>query len=214
MHPKQTRWAGEGLERLCQGTVAGWITSTGPAGGVESLQRVVRGRGSSRVIPGDHREGEPVAIAQAEDASEVNLSNQLDLVRGISGFVGLKRQTPVAAGDEDADEEVSNLPCFLQREWEHAQFLHGKIVELERERQQAIRHDRGQAIEKVRQLLRLRAIGPNGAWVYVNESFGWRQVRNRKEVGAAAGLIPTPYAGREADRTYFGCAGNRHAGPG
>ncbi len=113
MRPKQTRWAGEGLERLCQGTVAGWITSTRPAGVVESLQRVVRGRGSSRVIPGDHREGDPVAIAQAEDASKVNLSNQLDLVRGIFGFVGLKCQTPVAVGDEDADEEVSNLPCFL-----------------------------------------------------------------------------------------------------
>lgn len=35
MHPKQTRWAGEGLERSCQGTVAGWITSTRPVGGVE-----------------------------------------------------------------------------------------------------------------------------------------------------------------------------------
>jgi AraC-like DNA-binding protein len=35
MHCKQTRWAGEGLERSCQGTVAGWITSTRPAGGVE-----------------------------------------------------------------------------------------------------------------------------------------------------------------------------------
>ena len=35
MHPKQTRSAGEGLERSCQGTVAGWITSTGPVGGVE-----------------------------------------------------------------------------------------------------------------------------------------------------------------------------------
>jgi len=35
MHSKQTRWAGEGLERSCQGTVAGWITSTRPVGGVE-----------------------------------------------------------------------------------------------------------------------------------------------------------------------------------
>jgi hypothetical protein len=43
----------------------------------------------------------------------------------------------------------------------------------------------GQTLEKVRQLLRLQAIGPNGAWVYVNEFFGWRQFRNRKEVGTA-----------------------------
>jgi AraC-like DNA-binding protein len=37
MRPKQTRWAGEGLERSCRGTVAGWITSTRPADGVELL---------------------------------------------------------------------------------------------------------------------------------------------------------------------------------
>jgi len=103
------------------------------------------------------------------------------------------------------------LRARLQREWEHAQFLHGKIVELERERQRAITHARGPAVEKVRQLLRLRAIGPSGAWVYVNEFFGWRQFRNRKEVGAAAGLIPTPYQSGNASREQgISKAGSRH----
>jgi len=103
------------------------------------------------------------------------------------------------------------LRARLQREWEHAQFLHGKILELERERQRAIAHDRGPAVEKVRQLLRLRAIGPSGAWVYVNEFFGWRQFRNRKEVGAAAGLVPTPYQSGDASREQgISKAGSRH----
>jgi AraC-like DNA-binding protein len=35
MHLKQTRSGGVGLERSCQGTVAGWIVSTKPVGGVE-----------------------------------------------------------------------------------------------------------------------------------------------------------------------------------
>ena len=103
------------------------------------------------------------------------------------------------------------LRARLQREWEHAQFLHGKILELERERQRAIAHDRGPAVEKVRQLLRLRAIGPSGAWVYVNEFFGWRQFRNRKEVGAAAGLTPTPYQSGDTNREQgISKAGSRH----
>ena len=34
---KETRSAGEGLERSCQGTVAGWLASSRPAGGVELL---------------------------------------------------------------------------------------------------------------------------------------------------------------------------------
>jgi len=109
--------------------------------------------------------------------------------------------TPLSAG----------LRARLQREWEHAQFLHERIVELERERQRAIRHDRGPAIDKVRQLLRLRAIGANGAWVYVNEFFGWRQFRNRKEVGAAAGLTPTPYQSGDRHREQgISKAGSRH----
>ncbi len=111
----------------------------------------------------------------------------------------------------DGSSLPAGLRARLQREWEHAQFLHGKIVELERERRQAITHDRGHAIEKVRQLLRLRAIGPNGAWVYVNEFFGWRHFRNRKEVGAAAGLVPTPYQSGGGSREQgISKAGNRH----
>jgi AraC-like DNA-binding protein len=38
MHPKQIRSAGEGLERSCQGEIAGRIVSTGPVGGVELLR--------------------------------------------------------------------------------------------------------------------------------------------------------------------------------
>jgi len=111
----------------------------------------------------------------------------------------------------DGSPLPAGLRARVQREWEHAQFLHGTIAELERERQRAIAHDGGQAIEKVRQLLRLRAIGPSGAWVYVNEFFGWRQFRNRKEVGAAAGLTPTPYQSGDGSREQgISKAGSRH----
>jgi transposase len=99
----------------------------------------------------------------------------------------------------------------LNREWEHAQFLHAKILELERQRSRAIKHDRGDVIDKVRQLLRLRAIGETGAWVYVYEFFGWRQFNNRKEVGAAAGLVPTPYQSGDGQQELgISKAGNRH----
>jgi transposase len=111
----------------------------------------------------------------------------------------------------DGSPLPTGLRARLQREWEHAQFLHGKILELERERRRAITHDHGQAVEKVRQLLRLRAIGANGAWVYVHEFFGWRQFRNRKEVGAAAGLTPTPYQSGDGRREQgISKAGSRH----
>jgi transposase len=46
--------------------------------------------------------------------------------------------------------------------------------------------------QKVQQLLMLKGIGINSAWLFVMEFFGWRAFRNRKEVGALSGLTPTP----------------------
>lgn len=103
------------------------------------------------------------------------------------------------------------LQSRLRREWEHVQFLHGKILELERTRCRAIAEGHGRTIEQVRQLMRLQAIGPSGAWVYVHEFFGWRRFRNRKEVGAAAGLVPTPYQSGDGSREQgISKAGSRH----
>jgi transposase len=111
----------------------------------------------------------------------------------------------------DGSALPAGLRARLERECEHAQFLRATIGQLERERQRAIAHGSGPALDKVRQLLRLRAIGPTGAWVYVNEFFGWRQFRNRKEVGAAAGLTPTPYQSGDARREQgISKAGSRH----
>src|SRR2546426_5338723 len=111
----------------------------------------------------------------------------------------------------DGSPVPAALRARLEREWEHAQFLRTRIRELQRERQRAIAHGRGEAIDKVRQLLRLRAVGPTGAWVYVNEFFGWRRFRNRKEVGAAAGLTPTPYQSGDGSREQgISKAGSRH----
>jgi len=111
----------------------------------------------------------------------------------------------------DGSPVPAGLRARLQREREHAQFLQAKILELQRQRSRAIKHDCGEAVDKVRQLLHLRGIGEHGAWAYVNEFFGWRQFTNRKEVGAAAGLVPTPYQSGDGHREQgISKAGNRH----
>jgi transposase len=53
---------------------------------------------------------------------------------------------------------------------------------------------------KVHALLRLRAIGVNGAWLLVHELFGWRTFSNRRQLAGCAGLTPTPYQSGESDR--------------
>jgi len=49
-------------------------------------------------------------------------------------------------------------------------------------------------LQQVQKLQLLRSIGEASSWIYVMEFFGWRQFRNRKEVGALSGLTPTPFS--------------------
>jgi transposase len=103
------------------------------------------------------------------------------------------------------------LKARLEREYERLQLLRGHIKVLEAERQAAIRHSPDPAVEMVRHLLRLRAIGPNSAWLYAMEFFSWRNFRNRREVGALAGLTPTPYQSGDSEREQgIDKAGNRY----
>jgi transposase len=87
----------------------------------------------------------------------------------------------------------AGLRARLAREYAGLQFVEQQIQELERERQELLQHSEDPNVEQVRQLMRLRGIGINSAWLYVMEFFGWRQFRNRREVGALAGLTATPH---------------------
>jgi transposase len=65
--------------------------------------------------------------------------------------------------------------------------------------------------EKLAQLQRLRAIGPTGAWVLTTEIFGWREIRNRRQLGALVGLAPAPYKSGETEHDQgITRAGNVH----
>ena len=64
--------------------------------------------------------------------------------------------------------------------------------------------------EKTRTLMKLVAVGERGALVLGRELFGWRRFRNRRELAAAAGLTPTPYASGESMRELgISKSGNR-----
>jgi transposase len=76
---------------------------------------------------------------------------------------------------------------------------------------EAIRHSDETSVEMARQLMRLKGIGLNSAWLYVMEFFSWRKFRSRKEVGALAGLTPTPHErGNMSREKGMSKSGNRH----
>jgi transposase len=57
----------------------------------------------------------------------------------------------------------------------------------------------------------VRAIGPIGSWVLATEVFGWREIRNGRELGALVGLAPALYQSGEMRREQgITRAGNAH----
>jgi transposase len=102
------------------------------------------------------------------------------------------------------------LRARLGREWQKVCFLTEQI-DAEAERRELLRMSEEPVVEKVRQLNMLRGVGTNSAWLYVMEFFAWREFRNRKPVGALAGLTPTPHqSGQSRHELGITKAGNRH----
>ncbi len=99
----------------------------------------------------------------------------------------------------------------VQRAHAQHQFLTRQIQDLDKARSAAVRLGEGELLDQVRQLKQLRGIGINSAWLFVMEFFGWREFRNRREVGSLAGLTPTPYnSGGDEREQGIGKDGNRH----
>ena len=98
----------------------------------------------------------------------------------------------------DGSPLPADLKLRLKREWERLDLVEKQIRELKKQREQKIAQGDGVAMRLIRQLMLLRAIGTTSAWVFVQEFFGWRQFRNRRQIGALAGLAPMPYCSGES----------------
>jgi transposase len=97
------------------------------------------------------------------------------------------------------------------RVYAHHQFLSEQIAEVEAERRTRLQTSSDASMEQIRQLMLLKGIGINGAWLLVMEFFGWRTFNNRREVGGLAGFTPTPYqSGESAREQGITKSGNRH----
>lgn len=113
----------------------------------------------------------------------------------------------------------------IRREYARYQLVDGQIKTLERIQQERLKAaveqvqqtaapidpgGSGEALLQVVRLLKLRGVGMVSSWVLVMEFFSWRAFRNRRELGACAGLTPTPYASGDLQHDQgISKAGNR-----
>jgi transposase len=158
-----------------------------------------------------------VPSPQAEDARHLHrelLTLKADLTRITNRIKGLLTAQGLSVSslnrgclDQLDDLRLLNYsPLYpqlrqrLEREWLHRCDVSQRIRLIEKiqsTRLEAPAHD--PALDLVRQLMTLKGIGPQSAWLFTFEFFAWRNIQSRKEITALSGLAPSPYqSGDEA----------------
>lgn len=102
------------------------------------------------------------------------------------------------------------LRARLAREFERWRLVDSQLNDLCNRQRRDVRDDAVPHVEQVRRLLDLKGVGPVTAWTLVREVFGWRRIKNRRELASLVGLDPTPYQSGDSHREQgISKAGNR-----
>ena len=95
----------------------------------------------------------------------------------------------------------ASLQAAIEREHTRLVLAEEQIAVLERRRKELLESTQDKALQQVQLLSQLNGIGVHSGWVFVMEFFSWRKFKNRRQVGAAAGLTPSPFQSGDSDRT-------------
>jgi transposase len=141
------------------------------------------------------------------------LRNRIAGLLATQGLGSSMRQLPELLAKNrtgDGRELGAHLAGEIRRIFERWKIANEQLQMLESAQRGTLKEAKVAAVVKVKQLMQLRGVGLQGAWLLVMEFFSWRQFRNRKEVGALAGLCPTPYSSGSSSRDQgISKAGNK-----
>jgi transposase len=146
-------------------------------------------------------------------------TSHINRIKGLLAGVGVRLKLRWRSLREQLEQvrlwDGSRLPpalhCRIVREYERLQCLRRQIAELQAERREILQECQSPAVQGARKMMALRGIGDNGAWLLAMEFFSWRNLRNRRQVGALAGLTPTPHSSGDMGREQgISKAGNRY----
>ena len=104
-----------------------------------------------------------------------------------------------------------DLKDEIRREYQRYNQVNQQIKGLEVLQKERIAKEKGKAANQIRQMMLLKGIGWQSSWILATEFFSWRQFKNTKQVGACAGLTPTPYDSGDSVREQgISKAGNKN----
>ena len=155
-----------------------------------------------------HRE---LDVLKRDRTGLINRVKSLLATQGVgSGPRGVLPQDLAALRLWNGEPLPDELAGRLERDCARVRMVDVQMRELVRKRKEQIKNGTGRALVIVRKLLKLRAIGPESAWIYTMELFSWRELKNVRQVGALSGLVAAPYQSGDMDHTLgITKAGNR-----
>lgn len=104
----------------------------------------------------------------------------------------------------------TDLKAELKREYARYELVNAQIKALESEQKRRSEAQESDAIEQINRLMRLKGVGWQSSWILVVEFFAWRHFKTPRQLGACAGLMPTPYSSGDSEREQgISKAGNR-----
>jgi transposase len=103
------------------------------------------------------------------------------------------------------------LRTRLRYVWTQLELLTAHVAEVDAARDALVVDPATPLGRAVTALPSLRGIGPIGTWTLATEIFGWRQITNRRQLGALVGVVPAQYQSGETSHDQgITRAGNRH----
>lgn len=110
-----------------------------------------------------------------------------------------KRMPERAKGLKDWRGEPLAAPLEeeLDRELQRMALVEEQLKALKAEREAKQKNGEGRSVELARKLGKIKGVGSQTGWDLAHEFF-WRRFRNRREVGAASGLVGCPYDSGES----------------
>jgi transposase len=93
----------------------------------------------------------------------------------------------------DGKKLAEDFKARIVREHQRLKLADEQIRGLKKQREKRVKSGETLCQRQVAQLRMLNGVGLESSWDFVMEYFGWRNFRNGKEVGALAGLTPTPH---------------------
>lgn len=169
------------LRRYRGGETTVWAVVRVPSTSAEDARQLHRQRDALKKYKSQHSNRiRSLLAAQGVKLSDKELVNLPDVIDA------LRTRTGQPLGEQ--------LKRMLLMEHAHLALTLSQLAEIDKMRREMLKApDPPEPLRKVNDLLLLRSLGMQTSWSLVMELFGWRQFDNRRQLGSASGLSPTPW---------------------